>query len=128
MEWEKEGRYILIGTMLIVILTGALVIGLLLASQDGPGRDDVKLDLRSTIDSRNNTVRMTEPNRTVNWNDYVVVVNGTFLMKSSQIAVPGTTTSFYHRDWDPSAGCCYDVEVLERGDKRRIWNATVEAA
>jgi hypothetical protein len=128
MEWEKEGKYILIGTMLIVILTGALIICLLLASHDDVEKNRINYDLFSTIDSRNNTVQITEPNRTVNWNDYLVVVNGTFVMKSSQVAVPGITTSFYHREWDPMAGCCYDIEVVERGARSRVWNATVKAA
>lgn len=127
MEWEKEGKYVLIGAMLIVILIGAIAIALLLGSQDDPEQRSVKLDLRSTIDSRNNTVKMTEPNSTVNWNDYLVVVNGTFVMKRSQIAVPGTTTSFYHREWDPLAGCCYNVEVLEKDARRMVWNETVKA-
>jgi hypothetical protein len=127
MEWEKEGKYILVGAMLLVIIIGALSIALLLTSHDEAGDNAVKLDLRSTIDSRNNTVKITEPNRTVNWNDYLVVVNGTFVMKSSQIAVPGISTSFHHRDWDPMSGCCYDVEVLERGARSRVWNATIEA-
>jgi hypothetical protein len=128
MEWEKEGKYILIGAMLFVIIMGAVTIVVLLGAQDDPENGGPKLDLISTIDSRNNTVKMTEPNRTVNWNDYLVVVNGTFIMRSSQVAVPGTLTSFYHREWDPMAGCCYDVEVLERGARSRVWNATVEAA
>ena len=128
MEWEKKGKCILIGTMFAVIMIGALAITLMIGSQDNDRQNASKLDIISSIDSRNNTVKMTEPSQTVNWNDYLVVVNGTFVMKSSQVAVPGITTSFYHRDWDPLAGCCYDVEVVERGAQRKVWRATVEAA
>jgi len=113
--------------ILLTIIAGSVALIILFSITDGGEERSIQYEFESTIDHRNNTVKMTEPNRTVNWNDYLVVVNETFVMKRSQISVPGITTVFHHRDWDPQMGCCYDVEVVDRGAQRRIWNGTIEA-
>ncbi|MGA1873186.1 MAG: hypothetical protein ACMUHY_05895 [Thermoplasmatota archaeon] len=124
---ENEGRYIVLFALIaIVVGSGILVLHLLTQSDDRLGAIH-SYEFRSEIDSANNTLTMTEPNRTVNWNDYLVVVNGTFVMRRSRIAVPGISTSFHDPDWDPLFGCCYDVEVVERGPGRKVWNSTVKA-
>ena len=127
MDLEGEGRYLLTFGMLALIIVGVLSVVCLLSQVDeGPGTIP-SYEFESSIDHTNNTLTMAEPNRTVNWSEYLVVVNKTFVMKSSRIAVPGTSTNFRDPSWDPLFGCCYDVEVVERGYGRTVWNNTVEA-
>jgi len=127
MNMEREGKYILILGMLAIIIAGGLAVAYLLSRVDEGGAGTPSYEFESTIDAGNNTLTMTEPNWTVNWNEYLVVVNGTFVMRRSQIAVPGISTVFRDPNWDPLFGCCYNVEVLERGEGRKVWNSTVEA-
>ncbi|MGA1792913.1 MAG: hypothetical protein ACMUHM_03090 [Thermoplasmatota archaeon] len=127
MDMKREGKYLLIFGMLAIIIAGGLAVMYLLSRVDESGGEAPSYEFESSIDALNNTLTMIEPNRTVNWNEYLVVVNGTFVMRRSQIAVPGISTVFRDPDWDPRFGCCYDVEVLEKGGGKKLWNSTVEA-
>jgi hypothetical protein len=127
MEAERERKYLLVLGMLAIIIAGGLTVAYLLSKVDEEGAGTPSYEFESSIDAGNNTLTMTESNRTVNWNDYLVVVNGTFIMRRSQIAVPGITTVFRDPNWDPLFGCCYDVKVVEREEGRKVWNSTVEA-
>jgi hypothetical protein len=127
MEEEAVRKYMLVGGILLALVIGALSLVILIGEWDNTGGSDIRYDFRTRIDSRNNTVLMEEPNRTVNWNHYLVVVNGTYVMRRSQVAVPGITTTFYHDSFDPNFGCCYEVEVVGRERSERVWNGTVEA-
>ncbi|MGA1848723.1 MAG: hypothetical protein ACMUHB_05215 [Thermoplasmatota archaeon] len=129
MNWERDAKNLLAGAIILTITAGLLAILIFSTGGDtdsGDRRQD--FHFMTNIDSRNSTLEMTEPNRTVNWREYLIVVNGTYIMKSSSMAVPGVSTSFVHDDWLPVKGCCYDVEVVERDRSRPVWNGSVEAS
>lgn len=84
-------------------------------------------ELSGTVDSYNKTLTLVEPNRTIDWNQYVVKVNDTYTLRSTSVAVPGTSTDFHHSSWAPIQGCEYRIAVLKESNHRIIWSADIVA-
>jgi hypothetical protein len=121
-------KYLFTAAAAVVIL-GSMAVCMVFSFMDEEQTDSsVSFQFTSSIDSMNNTITMVEHNKTVNWGEYLVVVNSTFIMKKDRYSVPGVSTTFYNIEWDPVKGCCYDVEVVDRSYRKAVWNGTVEAS